>query len=99
MEDNSIDNAITQFYDKKVDVPAEKVHELFGRLVPAINRLGIALWQLEIVPGRLITGFPGGSFTQDIIYVKGLMGYQFFDIDKTIRNPEITASDIVSLVK
>jgi hypothetical protein len=99
MEENSIDNAVTQFYEKKVDVPAEKVTRLFESLTPVLSKYGLATWQYQITPGRIVTGFPGGSYTQDLIYVQGLKGYQFFDIDKTIRNPELTANDMVALTR
>jgi hypothetical protein len=98
-EENSIDTTVQQFLDRKQDVPADKVARCFEALVPELNKLGFALWQFEFIPGRVVTGYPGGSYTEDSLFVKALGGHEFFNIDKTIRHPEQTAGIIAQLGK
>lgn len=98
-EENSIPASVQQFLDRKVDVPADKVARFFEAVVPSLVKLGFSTWQFKFTPGRVVTGYPGGSYTEDSMLVNALGGHQFFNIDASIRHPDITANGIANIGK
>ena len=98
-EENSIPTVVQQFLDRKQDVPAEKVARFFEAIAPELGKRGLGLWQFTFTTGRIVTGYPGGSYTEDLVLVNALSGHQFFNIDRSIQSPAVTANDIALIGK
>ena len=98
-EENSILSSVEQFLDRKQDVPAEKVARFFESVAPELRKMGFAVWQFEFIPGRVVTAYPGGSYTEDSMLVHGLGVYEFINIDSAIKNPSIAAVDISKIAR